>query len=140
MYRDFGTVLAFVIFGAALLVFALWLQKLLAPSRPNPVKNSTYECGEEPEGKAWIQFNIRFYVIALIFLIFDVEVVFLFPWAVVFKELGLFTLVEMGIFLLILIVGLAYVWRKGDLDWVKLRIKNARGRYTKIASDGENTA
>ncbi len=132
MYRDFGTVLAFVIFGAALLMFALWLQKLLAPSKPNPVKNSTYECGEEPEGGAWIQFNIRFYIIALVFLIFDVEVVFLFPWAVVFKDLGMLAFIEMGIFLLILIVGLAYVWRKGDLDWVKLRIKNARGRYRRI--------
>ena len=77
-----------------------------------PDKLDNYECGEEPEGSAWVQFNIRFYVIALIFLIFDVEVVFLFPWAMVFKEMGMVAFVEMGIFLLILIVGLAYVWKK----------------------------
>ena len=76
-----------------------------------------------------MQFNIRFYVIALIFLIFDVEVVFLFPWAMVFKELGLLAFVEMGIFLVVLIVGLAYVWKKGDLDWVKYNVKYGRGRY-----------
>ena len=84
------------------------------------------------EGSAWLQFNIRFYVIALIFLIFDVEVVFLFPWAVVFKDLGLLAMVEMTIFLLILIVGLAYVWIKSDLDWVKRKVKYASGRYAKI--------
>ena len=133
MYREYGTVLAFILLGTILLMVALWLQKLLAPSRPSKLKQSTYECGEEPEGSAWVQFNIRFYVIALIFLIFDVEVVFLFPWAVVFKDLGLLALVEMGIFLVILFVGLAYVWRKGDLDWVKLNVKFARGRYHRIA-------
>ncbi len=135
MYREYGTVLAFILLGTILLMVALWLQKLLAPSRPSKLKQSTYECGEEPEGSAWIQFNIRFYVIALIFLIFDVEVVFLFPWAVVFKDLGLLALVEMGIFLVILLVGLAYVWRKGDLDWVKLSVKFARGRYHRIAEN-----
>ena len=87
-----------------------------------------------------MQFNIRFYVIALIFLIFDVEVVFLFPWAVVFKDLGLLAFVEMAIFLLILIVGLAYVWKKGDLDWVKYRVKYARGRYRKVVTEEEGTA
>ena len=87
------------------------------------------DCGEEPEGSAWLQFNIRFYVIALIFLIFDVEVIFLFPWAVVYKEMGLLAFIEMGIFLFILIIGLAYVWKKGDLDWVKTRAKYAGGRY-----------
>ena len=111
MYLDYGTVLAFTILGIILLMVALWLQKLLAPSNPSKLKQSTYECGEEPEGSAWVQFNIRFYIIALVFLIFDVEVVFLFPWAVVFRELGWLAMVEMGIFLVILLVGLAYVWR-----------------------------
>jgi len=87
-----------------------------------------------------VQFNIRFYVIALIFLIFDVEVVFLFPWAVVFQELGLLAFVEMAIFLLILIVGLAYVWKKGDLDWVKYNVKYAHGRYSKVITEKEGTA
>ena len=72
-------------------------------------------------GNSWIQFNIRFYVIALIFIIFDVEVVFMVPWAVVFKELGTFAYVEMVIFIVILLVGLAYAWRKGDLEWDKPR-------------------
>jgi len=78
-----------------------------------------YECGETPEGSAWIQFNIRFYVFALIFIIFDVEIIFLLPWAVVFNRLGLFAFVEGLIFIAILVVGLAYVWAKGDLAWVK---------------------
>ena len=95
---------------------------------------------EEPEGSAWVQFNIRFYVIALIFLIFDVEVVFLFPWAMVFKDMGMVAFVEMGIFLLILIVGLAYVWKKGDLDWVKYNVKYGRGRYRRKTSQTEGEA
>jgi NADH-quinone oxidoreductase subunit A len=79
----------------------------------------SYECGEVPEGSAWIRFNIRFYVVALIFLIFDVEIVFLLPWAVVFKKLGAFAFMEGLIFIGILAIGLAYVWNKGDLEWVK---------------------
>lgn len=131
MYRDYGTIFIFVLVGAILIAFALFLQKLIAPSRPSKEKMSTYECGELSEGSAWVQFNIRFYVIALVFLIFEVEIVFLFPWAVVFKELGLFAFVEMAIFLLVLIVGLIYVWRKGDLDWVKYQVKYGHGRYLK---------
>ena len=138
MYLDYGTVLAFTILGIILLMVALWLQKLLAPSNPSKLKQSTYECGEEPEGSAWVQFNIRFYIIALVFLIFDVEVVFLFPWAVVFRELGWLAMIEMGIFLIILLIGLAYVWRKGDLDWVKLNLKNARGRYRRFGEDSNS--
>ena len=77
----------------------------------------SYECGEIPEGSAWVTFNIRFYVIALIFLIFDVEIVFLFPWAVAFRQLGLLGLIEMGLFIAILVVGFWYVWKKGALEW-----------------------
>ena len=79
-----------------------------------------------------VQFNIRFYVVALIFLIFDVEVVFLFPWAVVFNDLGLLAFVEMAIFLVILLIGLAYVWKRSDLDWVKYNVKYGRGRYASL--------
>jgi NADH-quinone oxidoreductase subunit A len=98
------------------------------------IKISTYECGEDAEGSAWIRFNIRYYIIALIFLIFDVEVVLLFPWAVIFQDFikegnGMLVFVEMAIFLLILITGLAYVWQKSDLDWVKRKIAFASGRY-----------
>ena len=132
MYRDFGTVLVAAILGIIMVAVPLIIQSLVAPSKKSKEKLETYECGEESEGSAWLQFNIRFYVIALIFLIFDVEVVFLFPWAVVFKDLGLLAMVEMGIFLLILIVGLAYVWVKGDLNWVKRKVKYAAGRYDQI--------
>ena len=133
MYRDFGTVFLFVIIGAVLLTVALLLAKLISPSRPSKNKLSTYECGEEAEGSAWVTFNIRYYVIALVFIIFDVEVLFLFPWAVVYKDLGWLAFIEMAIFLFILIVGLVYVWRKGDLDWVKYNVKYGQGRYQKIS-------
>ena len=133
MYRDFGTVFLFIIIGAVLLTVALLLAKLLSPARPSKNKLSTYECGEEAEGSAWVTFNIRYYVIALIFIIFDVEILFLFPWAVVYKDLGWLAFIEMAIFLLILIVGLVYVWSKKDLDWVKYRVKYGRGRYQKIS-------
>ena len=132
MYRDFGTVLVAALLGIIMVAVPLIVQWLIAPSKKTKEKLETYECGEVPEGSAWLQFNIRFYVIALIFLIFDVEVVFLFPWAVVFKDLGLLAMVEMAIFLVILIVGLAYVWVKSDLDWVKRKVKYAAGRYERI--------
>ena len=132
MYRDFGTVLVAAILGIVMVAVPLIVQSLVAPSKKSKEKLETYECGEESEGSAWLQFNIRFYVIALIFLIFDVEVVFLFPWAVVFKDLGLLAMVEMAIFLVILIVGLAYVWVKADLNWVKRKVKYAAGRYDQI--------
>ena len=138
MYRDFGTILFATIIGIILVAVPLLISKLVAPANKTREKLETYECGEEVEGSAWLQFNIRFYVIALIFLIFDVEVVFLFPWAVVFKDMGIVALVEMGIFLTILLVGLAYVWVKGDLDWVKRRVRYASGRYEKIAINSEN--
>ena len=92
-------------------------------SRSDPgLKETTYECGEDPEGSAWIQFNVRFYVIALVFVIFDVEAAFLLPWAVVFRGMGDLAPVaffEGVVFILILVVALAYVWRKGDLAWVR---------------------
>ena len=132
MYRDFGTILLAAVVGIVVMAVPLYLQWLIAPSRKTKEKLQTYECGEDSEGSAWLQFNIRFYVVALIFLIFDVEVVFLFPWAVVFKDLGMLAMVEMGIFLVILSVGLAYVWVKADLDWVKRKVRYASGRYDKI--------
>ena len=138
MYRDFGTVFFAVMLGIVMVAIPLLISWLVAPSNKTKDKLDTYECGEEAEGSAWLQFNIRFYIIALIFLIFDVEVVFLFPWAVVFKEMGLLALIEMGIFLLILITGLAYVWVKSDLDWVKRRIKYGGGRYKQIAGSTED--
>ncbi len=121
----YATVLIFVLVGFVFAGLALGVAKLIRPSNPSPAKMSTYECGELPIGSSWIRFNVRFYLIALFFIVFDVEVIFLYPWAVVFKHLypvpGLGAIVfwEMIIFLSILTLGLAYVWAKGDLDWVK---------------------
>lgn len=119
MLTDFGIILLFFIIGFVFVGIGLLSAAILRPNHPNPVKNSTYECGEEPIGNPWIKFNNRFYVIALIFILFDVEVVFLLPWAVIFKGLGWFAFIEMIVFVLILVVGLAYVWAKGDLEWEK---------------------
>jgi NADH-quinone oxidoreductase subunit A len=113
MLTEFGRVLLFLLVGVFFVAIGLLVAWLLRPNRPYPSKLSTYECGEAPVG------DTRFYVVALIFLIFDVEVVFLFPWATVYKNLGWFAFVEMLVFLAILLVGFAYVWRKGDLDWDK---------------------
>ena len=132
MYRDFGTILLAMAVGVVFFFLPLLLQWLLAPSNKTKDKLEVFECGEDPEGSAWLKFNMRFYIIALIFLIFDVEVVFLFPWAVVFKDLGMLAMVEMGIFLIILSVGLAYVWVKTDLEWVKRKVKYASGRYENL--------
>ena len=122
---NFATVLIFVLVGFFFAAVALWVAKLLRPRNPSPAKMTTYECGELPRGSSWVRFNIRFYLIALFFIVFDVEVIFLYPWAVVFKQLfphpqlGALIFWEMIIFLVILTLGLAYIWVKGDLDWVK---------------------
>ena len=136
MYQDFLPIAVFIFLAIILLVAPLVIQFLISPRfNKKGDKLDIYECGETPEGNAWVQFNIRFYIIALIFIIFDVEVVFLFPWAVVFKEIGILAFIEVMIFLGILIVGFVYVWRKGDLDWVKMKLKYASGRYAKLKSD-----
>jgi NADH-quinone oxidoreductase subunit A len=117
-----GAVLVFVAVAVGFLVVNLLVWKLIRPSRFSEEKLTTYECGENPTGSAWVQFNIRFYVFALLFIIFDVEAVFLLPWAVVFRELGHagpLVLMEGLVFIAILAVALAYVWRKGDLEWVR---------------------
>lgn len=124
----FGKIFIFIITGFVLVAVILFLGRLIAPKKPNAEKLSSYECGEEPTGNAWLPFNPRFYVIALVFLLFDVEMVFIIPWSTVFgsHELiaadarwGKLTLMEMFLFLGILILGLVYVWRKGDLNWIK---------------------
>lgn len=120
MQLGFASVLLFLFVGFVLLSVVLILSRVIqAKGMPGIDKYIPYECGEIPEGSAWIRFNIRFYVFALIFIIFDVEIVFLLPWAVVFKRLGSFAFIEGLIFIGILVVGLAYVWKKGDLEWVK---------------------
>jgi NADH-quinone oxidoreductase subunit A len=114
-----ASILVFLATIVGLMAFCLVLWKVLRPERFDEEKTTTYECGEEPVGSAWIQFNIRFYVFALIFIVFDVEAVFLLPWATVFRELGALAYVEGLVFIAILAVALAYVWRKGDLAWVR---------------------
>jgi NADH-quinone oxidoreductase subunit A len=126
---EFGEVLLFLVGGVVFLLISLLVAKLIRPNRPNEQKLSTYESGEEPISSAWTQFNIRFYIVALIFILFEVELIFLFPWATVFsrKELidetnglwGWFSFAEMVIFILVLALGLAYAWVNGLLDWVK---------------------
>lgn len=130
---EFGTVLLFIIGTIVFLAGGLITAYLIRPDRPNFEKLTSYECGEDPVGSAWGKFNIRFYIIALIFILFDVELVFLFPWATVFgqKQIieetnglwGYFALAEMFIFVLILAMGLAYAWVKGHLDWVKPEVQ-----------------
>ncbi len=119
MLTEFGRVFIFFLIGAIFVAGGLVFAWLIRPHRWYPNKLTTYECGEIPVGDSWVRFNIRFYVVALIFLIFDVEVVFLFPWAIVFQKLGMYAFIEMVVFLAILLVGYAYVWLKGDLDWDK---------------------
>lgn len=121
MQFSFGVVLVFMLMGLLIGVVAITLSSFIQPKNPTELKLQIYECGETPVGTPWMQFNVRFYTVALIFLLFDVEVVFLFPWAVVFKELGLFAFVEMVVFVGILAVGLVYAWAKGDLEWVRSR-------------------
>nr|WP_302180107.1 NADH-quinone oxidoreductase subunit A [Chryseosolibacter indicus] len=119
----------FIIGGILFLVITLFVSRLIRPNRPNAEKLSTYESGEEPISSAWTQFNLQFYIVALIFLLFEVEIIFLFPWATIFakKEFmeqtggqwGWFTVAEAVIFVLILALGLAYAWVNGHLDWIK---------------------
>ena len=114
-----SSVLIFLAVIVGFLVVNLIAWWVIRPSRFSEEKLTTYECGENPTGSAWVQFNIRFYVFALIFIVFDVEAVFLLPWAVVFREIGMLAYVEGLVFLAILAVALVYVWRKGDLEWVR---------------------
>lgn len=124
MLFHFANIAIFLGYGLLLSGMMLGLGALLRPSNPQPSKLSTYECGEPPSGPAWINFNIRFYLIALVFVIFDVELAFVYPVVAVFKDWvakgeGGFVFVELALFLVILMVGLVYVWRKGDLEWLK---------------------
>jgi NADH-quinone oxidoreductase subunit A len=124
MYFHFANILVFFGLGVLFVAGMLGLGLLLRPQNPEPMKLTTYECGEPPTGTAWMNFNIRFYLVALIFVIFDVEIAFVYPVAVVFREWvlkgeGVFAFVEILLFLSILFAGLVYAWAKGDLQWLK---------------------
>ena len=124
MYFHFGNVLVFLLLGFVLAAMMLGLGRLLRPRNPEAAKLSSYECGEPATGSAWINFNIRFYLVALVFVVFDVELAFMYPVMAVFKSWvadgrRLVALVEILLFIGILTVGLVYVWVKRDLEWMK---------------------
>jgi len=112
-------VFIFLLVAVAFAVATFALASLLRPHHPNEEKRSTYECGERPIGDSWANIDVHYYLIGLLFVVFDVEAVFLLPWALVIGKFGLFAVVEGGVFLAILGAGLAYAWRKGALEWVK---------------------
>ena len=122
MIADYGYIglllLVAIIFVVSLPLTAITLSRLgIIPRKPNPTKSSTYECGMETVGKSWLQFNFRYYFYALLFVVFDVLTVFLYPWAVNFRQLGLSGLIVMFVFIFILAVGYLYAWRKRALEW-----------------------
>ena len=125
MFFDFANVFIFIILGLAMTFVIITISRLLAPRvQDNPDKFTTYECGERPVGSAWILFNFRFYAVALAFLIFDIELAFVFPCVVIFKKwlkvgVGFLALIEVVVFVLILFLGLIYMWNRGDLKWTK---------------------
>lgn len=116
MAHPYFPVFMLFLFAGVVVASLLLVAQTVGPKRPNPVKGEPFESGNPPKGDARIRFPIQFYLVAMLFLIFEIEVVFLYPWAILFRRLGLFGLGEMGIFVLILVVGYIYVWKKGALD------------------------
>lgn len=125
--EEYIVLFVFILAGCVFLGGGLFTARLIRPNRPNEQKNTTYECGEDPVDSSWGNYNIRFYLVGLIFILFEAEIIFLFPWATVYADAelikqtdglwGWFSMVEVTIFILILALGLAYVWVKGYLDW-----------------------
>ena len=119
MASEYAYVALFLIVGVLFVVFNIEvLSRLVRPAKPTPEKLTTYECGEDPIGGSWVRIHVRYYLVALVYILFAVETVFLFPWAIVYRSLGMFAFIEMMIFIVILLVGLAYAWKKGALEWV----------------------
>ena len=117
MLGEYLPVLLFLIVSTGIGVALLIVGAVLGPKRPGADKLSPYECGFEAFEDARMKFDVRYYLVAILFIVFDLEIAFVFPWAVVFRSLGVFGLVEMGIFLGLLVLGFAYVWKKGALEW-----------------------
>ena len=115
--REYVPVLMFLLIAIGFGAIALLLSSLIVPRRRNAIKNSPYECGVEPVGTARQRFTVRFYLVAVLFILFDIEAVFLYPWAVAFRQLGLFALVEMLLFIVILLAGYLYLLKKRALEW-----------------------
>ncbi|TKC16937.1 NADH-quinone oxidoreductase subunit A [Robertmurraya kyonggiensis] len=116
--NNYLIVVVFLCLGVILPVVALFLAKLLRPHVPSEAKYTTYESGNDPFNDSLVQFNVRYYIFALLFVIFDVETVFLYPWAVAYEKLGIFALIEMLIFVFMLLIGLVYAWKKKVLKWI----------------------
>ena len=110
-------IFVFVLFALVFPVLPIILAYFVAPKKPSAIKNASYECGLQAEGDPWIQFRVQYYIFALVFLIFDIETIFIYPWAVAFRQLGLFAFVEMVVFIGILALALVYAWRKNALEW-----------------------
>jgi NADH-quinone oxidoreductase subunit A len=117
MLENYVPILILLILVAGFAGFTILLSSFLGPTKKTKTKLNPYECGLDPVGTARSRFSIKFYVIAMIFIVFDIEALFLYPWAVIYRELGVFGLVEMGIFVLILLLGFIYIWKKGALEW-----------------------
>lgn len=117
MSLDYLILGAFAVIGVLFVAATVTVSNLLSPSAPSEEKSSTYECGSTPVGPPWVQFRVGYYVYALLFVVFDIETVFLYPWAVAFNRMGLFMLVEMIVFIAVLAFGLAYAWKEGALSW-----------------------
>jgi NADH-quinone oxidoreductase subunit A len=132
MLMAYASIAAFFLVGAAFILGSLLLGKLIRPNNPYAEKLETYECGEAPVGQAWFNFNPRFYIVALIYIVFDVEIAFIYPIAAVFRRWvdqgrGVFALLEVLVFVVILLMGLVYVWAKGDLEWIRSIKGDPRG-------------
>lgn len=124
MLFDYANAIVFLLFGVGFILVSLTLSRLLAPRAPSARKEIPYECGEEPVGTPWIRFNPRYYMVALIFVVFDVEIAFIYPCATVFRQwvqggLGRVAFLEIFAFAFVLLAGLVYVWKKGDLEWIR---------------------
>jgi len=115
--REYVAVLIMALVAAVIPALFVGVSRLLGPRKPTAVKSEAFECGNPATGPAWGRFSVKFYLTAILFIVFDIEVVFLYPWAVLFRDLGMFGFVEMLVFMAILTLGLAYVWRKGALEW-----------------------
>jgi NADH-quinone oxidoreductase subunit A len=114
---DYIPVLISLIIGGVIVGAMTNLNRLVGPRRPTAIKGAIFECGNAPTGPGWGRFSIKFYMVAILFIVFDVEVVFMYPWAVIYRDLGLFGFVEMMTFMVILLIGYAYAWKKGALEW-----------------------
>ncbi|MDX2469837.1 MAG: NADH-quinone oxidoreductase subunit A [SAR324 cluster bacterium] len=133
MLAQFGYVFLFLVIPSGFVLMNLFVAQFLSPYRPSSDKSKVYDCGEDPIGSGLVQFNMRFYLVALVFVIFDVEIAVMYPVSVVFKELlfdgwGMMAFVEITIFVLILMSGLIYVWSQGGLDWVRDEVKNNKAK------------